>query len=148
MLFSATRSFGRWMAAGFTMFWLAPCLLAQPQDTTADAQPAPANLKGIQAAQPQPAAAPEAVDEGGCGGGSAPKAGGVQSVIAGRPQRIRPGNQPDAGPAPAAEGPHPRWACPAQTVTIEPIWAGQELRGTWIVQNTGEADLNIRLKGG
>lgn len=42
----------------------------------------------------------------------------------------------------------PKWVCEATKVTLEPIWAGEPLKAKWVIKNTGDADLKIKLKGG
>ncbi len=51
-------------------------------------------------------------------------------------------------PVPAETGPQPRWACENPILKPDPIWAGKPLKATWLVKNRGEADLNLKIKGG
>ncbi|MGB2985749.1 MAG: hypothetical protein WBE26_07675, partial [Phycisphaerae bacterium] len=42
----------------------------------------------------------------------------------------------------------PRWVCPEPTVTLDPVWHGQEIECTFTVRNEGKSDLRIREKRG
>ena len=48
----------------------------------------------------------------------------------------------------ATAGSSPKWVCDADSITLEPIWAGKPLEAKWLVRNKGEADLTIKLKKG
>lgn len=122
---------------------------AQATDGSTEEQPAPCgkergDLK--QAAQLNP---PKTSDNADCGTKSV-----RQIKLSPTPksnfERFEPGvKKPRAEqPVPADQGPHPQWVCEAETVTVEPVWSGKQLKATWMVRNGGEGDLNIRLKGG
>ena len=51
-------------------------------------------------------------------------------------------------PTPSPDGPQPRWVCKQQTVTADPVWAGTKAEFVFEIANEGEADLQIKLKGG
>lgn len=51
-------------------------------------------------------------------------------------------------PTPSDGGPQPRWVCKEQTVTADPVWAGEKAEFVFEIGNEGEADLQIKLKGG
>ncbi len=51
-------------------------------------------------------------------------------------------------PTPAPAGPQPKWAIENSNLTIPPIWHGQALRCGFTIRNEGEADLQIKAKGG
>lgn len=51
-------------------------------------------------------------------------------------------------PTVATEPPWPGWVCKENVLTLEPIWAGQPLTATWVIENEGEGDLEINIKGG
>ncbi len=51
-------------------------------------------------------------------------------------------------PQPAPEGPHPKWACDAVTRTVDPVWKGERIKVTYKISNEGQADLEIKAKGG
>ena len=59
-----------------------------------------------------------------------------------------PKSRQAAVPKVATEPPWPGWACKENPLTLEPIWAGQPLSATWVIQNGGEGDLVIKIKGG
>ena len=53
---------------------------------------------------------------------------------------------PEPGAAPASGG--PKWACDAQTITMEPQWLGTPIKATWVVRNDGTSDLAIKVRCG
>ncbi|MHC4234345.1 MAG: hypothetical protein ACYSUQ_04435 [Planctomycetota bacterium] len=58
----------------------------------------------------------------------------------------RDDDQPQRGAPPTATGPQPRWVCPNQTVTLDPVWRGQPLDYNFQIRNEGTADLRIALR--
>ena len=55
---------------------------------------------------------------------------------------------PPKPPEQTAKGPPPQWVCPAETITLEPLWAGKPIEATWEIRNEGSGDLTIKLKRG
>jgi hypothetical protein len=56
-------------------------------------------------------------------------------------------------PAVAATTPAPETARPILTVErdvvqLDPLWAGKPIQPEWVIRNTGQAPLSIRIKGG
>ena len=51
-----------------------------------------------------------------------------------------------AVPKPA--GGSPQWVCPESTVTIDPVWRGQQIECSFSIRNEGAGDLNIKARGG
>ena len=49
---------------------------------------------------------------------------------------------------PASDGPQPRWVCNESVRTIDPLWNGERIECAFMIRNEGEADLNIKAKGG
>ena len=56
------------------------------------------------------------------------------------------GSQP-AAPAQAASG-APKWSCAAPSVIAPPLWHGGQIDCTFQVRNQGDANLEIKVKGG
>ena len=57
---------------------------------------------------------------------------------------VKAGPEPNAAPT----GSGPKWACDAQTVTMEPQWLGTPIKATWVVRNEGTSDMSIKVRGG
>ena len=53
-----------------------------------------------------------------------------------------------AYPEPSPTGPHPRFVCKQQDITADPVWQGEKLDFTFEIRNEGEADLQIKIRGG
>ncbi|MBN1513438.1 MAG: hypothetical protein JXB13_15585 [Phycisphaerae bacterium] len=56
-------------------------------------------------------------------------------------------------PAVAVKSPEPGAAAPKMTieksvVELDPLWAGKPIQPEWVIRNTGDAPLSIRIKGG
>ncbi len=56
-------------------------------------------------------------------------------------------------PAVTVKAPEPGAAAPKMTieksvVELDPLWAGKPIQPEWVVRNTGDAPLSIRIKGG
>ncbi len=49
---------------------------------------------------------------------------------------------------PVTGGPQPLWACGEPVCTIDPIWSGERIECVFMIRNEGQADLNIKAKGG
>jgi hypothetical protein len=49
---------------------------------------------------------------------------------------------------PASDGPQPRWVCNQPVCNIDPLWNGERIECVFMIRNEGEADLNIKAKGG
>jgi len=49
---------------------------------------------------------------------------------------------------PVAGGPQPLWVCGDPVCTIDPIWSGEQIACAFSIRNGGQADLNIKAKGG
>jgi|GEM_PF-7119868 len=54
----------------------------------------------------------------------------------------------NAAPTPSQTGPHPKYVCQAPKCVLDPIWRGTDAVFTFTIGNEGEADLQIRLRGG
>jgi hypothetical protein len=93
---------------------------------------------GGEVAQPQPAKEPKPTEatKPGCGS-NAPEI---------KPVAVQGTPAPEAVPTPS--GPPPKWVCEAPTINLEPIWSGKPITAVWVVKNTGEGDLIIKIKGG
>jgi hypothetical protein len=52
------------------------------------------------------------------------------------------------GPSPTLSGSQPKWRVENSTIEMEPIWQGGTLQCSWAIKNMGDADLNIRARGG
>lgn len=42
----------------------------------------------------------------------------------------------------------PSWSCPEATVTVEPVWYGQQIECPFTIRNEGTANLTIKARGG
>ena len=49
---------------------------------------------------------------------------------------------------PVTDGPQPLWVCGEPVCTIDSIWSGERIECVFMIRNEGQADLNIKAKGG
>ena len=123
---------------------LAWCGVAGATSTVASADPKPgdAETAPAQAKEPDPQ---ETADD--CG--SASKLRGVKArVLSADELKAARQKGPPKPPEQTAKGPPPQWACNAETITLEPVWAGKPIEATWEIRNEGSGDLTIKLKRG
>ncbi|UCG15778.1 MAG: hypothetical protein JSV19_10830 [Phycisphaerales bacterium] len=122
--------------------------LAGGANAWADTAP-PASGSEAPAAQRAPESSPPAqADEGEKARTAAVKDGTSKQRVdpRGLGKRTVIRSQPEPGAAPGGAG--PKWACDAQTVTMEPQWLGTPIKATWVVRNDGTSDMAIKVRGG
>lgn len=49
---------------------------------------------------------------------------------------------------PSQTGPHPVFTCENTTVKLDPVWRGRPVECNFEIQNTGQADLKLKIKKG
>lgn len=120
------------------------CLAAEAQCGGCDKS---GDAKQAQPAKGRKAIRPVASDNT---GGSTPRRPDARIQPAAGPggAKALPRSRQAKDPKVATEPPWPGWACKDNVLTLEPIWAGQPLTATWVIQNEGEGDLEIKIKGG
>lgn len=100
------------------------------------------SARGAKRAQPARATAKaQPGNAGTCGASAQESTRGVKEAPAGKPVRIG-GNAPPKSDAGA------KWVCPETTVTIPPIWRGEQIECPFMIRNEGTAKLEIKARGG
>ena len=120
------------------------CVAAEAQCGGCDKS---ADAKQAQPAKGKKANQPAASDNSGGAKPRRPEAV-IQRSSAASGVRATPRSRQAQDPKVATEPPWPGWACKDDVLTLEPLWAGQPLTATWVIQNEGEGDLEIKIRGG
>ena len=135
---------GRWSKTGasvrlptIAVIALAWCGVAGATSTLASADPKPGDAKTAPAQAKEPDSEETADD---CGAKA-------RVLSADELKAARQKGSPRTAEQ-AAKGPPPQWACNAETITLEPLWAGKPIEPTWEIRNEGSGDLTIKLKRG
>ena len=135
------------LRGGVRLGWLAwsavACLGLMVATATAQQEPAPKKAGTKSAAAVQPKAAPKTAE-------AKPNV-----TIKRKPKGKGAAGKSGCGShgtgvnlTPVTDGPQPLWGCAEPVCTIDSTWSGARIECVFMIRNEGQADLNIKAKGG